>query len=130
MSEQLMIDQLDQVVDAVIARREPAVSSQQELAELSSLAIELRELPREGFKSNLRETLKRSVIMPTTGTSTGTETQSSSQPAHYHTVTPYLTVKRAEQLVDFVKTAFEGVEVFRTTGSAGGMHAEVTIGDS
>ena len=29
-----------------------------------------------------------------------------------------------------MKQAFGGVEVFRTTGSAGGLHAEVTIGDS
>ena len=46
------------------------------------------------------------------------------------TITPYLTVKRAEQLVEFVKHVFGGVEVLRTTGSAGGLHAEVTIGDS
>ena len=48
----------------------------------------------------------------------------------YHTITPYLTVKRAEELVEFVKHVFGGVEVLRTTGSAGGLHAEVTIGDS
>lgn len=48
----------------------------------------------------------------------------------YQTITPYLTVKRAEQLVEFVKQVFGGNEVFRTTGSAGGLHAEVTIGDS
>jgi PhnB protein len=29
-----------------------------------------------------------------------------------------------------VKQAFGGVELFRTTGSAGGLHAEVTVGDS
>lgn len=50
--------------------------------------------------------------------------------AGYGSITPYLTVERAEDLVDFVKQAFDAVEVFRTTGSAGGMHAEVTIGDS
>ena len=65
-------------------------------------------------------------------TATGTERQQSSEslPAVYHTVTPYLTVKRAEQLVEFVKEAFGAAEVFRTIGSAGGLHAEVTIGDS
>lgn len=65
--------------------------------------------------------------MTTTGTSSGTETQ---QPPKQHTITPYLTVQRAEQLVEFVKTAFGGVEIFRTIGSAGGLHAEVVIGDS
>lgn len=48
----------------------------------------------------------------------------------FHAVTPYLTVKPAVELVDFVKQAFGAVEVFRTTGSAGGLHCEVKIGDS
>jgi uncharacterized glyoxalase superfamily protein PhnB len=63
---------------------------------------------------------------------TATEAAEPTKPARagYHTVTPYLTVKRAEQLVEFVKQVFGGHEVFRTTGSAGGLHAEVTIGDS
>lgn len=48
----------------------------------------------------------------------------------FHTVTPYLTVERAPELVDFLKDAFGATEIFRTTGSAGGMHAEVKVGDS
>jgi uncharacterized glyoxalase superfamily protein PhnB len=131
MSEQFVIDQLDAAIDAIIARRKLAVltSDEQVLTDLSSLAIELRGLPSESFKSNLRETLKRSPTMTTTGTSTGTEAQPPKS-LGYHTITPYLTVKRAEELVEFVKTAFDGVEVFRATGSAGGLHAEVTIGES
>jgi uncharacterized glyoxalase superfamily protein PhnB len=48
----------------------------------------------------------------------------------FHTVTPYLTVEKASELLEFVKQAFGATESFRTTGSAGGMHAEVKIGDS
>ena len=48
----------------------------------------------------------------------------------FHTVTPYLIVRGAEGLVDFVKKAFGATERFRGTGSAGGLHAEVRIGDS
>jgi PhnB protein len=48
----------------------------------------------------------------------------------FHSVTPYLTVRKAAELVDFVKQAFGATELFRTTGSAGGMHCEVKIGDS
>ena len=48
----------------------------------------------------------------------------------YHAVTPYLIVKPAVELLDFVKQAFGAVESFRTTGSAGGLHCEVKIGDS
>lgn len=45
-------------------------------------------------------------------------------------VTPYITVHRPAELIDFVTQAFGAIEHFRATGSAGGMHAEVSIGDS
>ena len=48
----------------------------------------------------------------------------------YHTVTPYLIVQEAAQLIDFVKQVFGATETFRGTGSAGGIHAEVRIGNS
>ena len=65
-------------------------------------------------------------------TTTATETKQTRKPdsADIQTITPYLTVKRPGQLIDFVRDVFGAVEVFRTTGSAGGMHAEVIIGDS
>lgn len=51
-------------------------------------------------------------------------------PPGFHTVTPYLQVQRAEELLEWVKQALGASELFRTTGSAGGLHAEVEIGDS
>jgi PhnB protein len=48
----------------------------------------------------------------------------------FHTVTPYLMVRKAAELVDFVKQAFGATELTRSTGSAGGLHIEVRIGDS
>ena len=48
----------------------------------------------------------------------------------FHTITPYLTVQRAAELIDFVKQAFGAAELVRGTGSAGGIHAETRIGDS
>ena len=51
-------------------------------------------------------------------------------PEGYHTVTPYPIVQEAAQLIDFVKQAFDATETFRGTGSAGGIHAEIRIGDS
>jgi len=132
MSEQFLIEQLNEAVDAIVT---PASSGaitftaeEPVLRELAALASELRLLPREDFKSSLKETLRRSATM----TASGREKQQTSKTsvAGYHTVTPYLTVKRAEQLVEFVKQAFGATEVFRTIGSAGGLHAEVTIGES
>lgn len=48
----------------------------------------------------------------------------------FHTVTPYITAHEAPELLDFVKQAFGAEELLRTTGSGGGMHAEVRIDDS
>lgn len=45
-------------------------------------------------------------------------------------ITPYITLQRAAELVDFVKQAFGATEVYRGTGSAGGLHCEVRIGNS
>jgi PhnB protein len=137
MAEQFLSDQLlsqfDEAVDAIIARGEVVSlpADLPELTELLALGNELRLLPRENFKSSLKETLRRSVTMSATAIDKTENAQSSKeQRPGYQTITPYLTVKRAEQLVEFVKQVFGGNEVFRTTGSAGGLHAEVTIGDS
>ncbi len=121
-------DQLDEAVSAIIAGGEATAFTEQVLADLTMVGSELRGLPRESFKTQLREALKRSAVMTTPGTQTKESLQHI--PACYQSITPYLTVKRAEQLVEFVKQVFDGTEVFRTIGSAGGLHAEVAIGDS
>ena len=52
-------------------------------------------------------------------------------PDGFHTVTPYLVVEDVPRLIDFLKEAFEAVEVERTHQPDGSvMHAEVRIGDS
>jgi uncharacterized glyoxalase superfamily protein PhnB len=126
MSEELFIEKLDNAVEAIIARRESGgiVGGEPGLTELTSIAAELRLLPSENFKLALKQTLIRSAIAMTTGS------EMESAAPRYHTITPYLTVRRAEELVDFVKDVFGGVEVFRATGSAGGLHAEVLVGNS
>jgi len=51
-------------------------------------------------------------------------------PEGYRTVTPYLVAQDGPALVEFAKQAFGAEETFRAVGSAGGLHAEVRIGDS
>ncbi len=52
-------------------------------------------------------------------------------PSGYHTVTPYLSVHGARQVLDFVKQAFGAKELHRMAQPDGTlMHAEVKIGDS
>lgn len=51
-------------------------------------------------------------------------------PKGYRTLTPYPVVQDAAGFIEFVKHTFGAEEVFRSIGSAGGIHAEVRIGDS
>ncbi len=51
-------------------------------------------------------------------------------PKGYRTVTPYLVAQNGPALLEFAKQAFGAEEIFRAVGSAGGLHAEVKIGDS
>jgi PhnB protein len=52
-------------------------------------------------------------------------------PVGYHTVTPYLIVESASELIDFLQAAFNAQGVQQMTGADGRIvHAEVKIGDS
>jgi PhnB protein len=51
-------------------------------------------------------------------------------PKGYRTVTPYLIAEDGPALLEFAKQAFGAEEMFRTVGSAGGLHGEVRVGDS
>jgi PhnB protein len=52
-------------------------------------------------------------------------------PEGFHTVTPYLTVRGATELLDFVKRAFDAKETECMRGPGGKVqHAQVVIGDS
>ena len=48
----------------------------------------------------------------------------------FHTVTPYFMVVEVDPVVEFLCSAFDGREHYRTIGEMGGQHAEVEIGDS
>jgi uncharacterized glyoxalase superfamily protein PhnB len=57
-------------------------------------------------------------------------TATSPIPRGFHTLTPYPIAQDAAALIDFVKQTFGAEEKFRAIGSAGGIHAEVRLGDS
>src|SRR5260370_20470390 len=48
----------------------------------------------------------------------------------YHHITPYMTLREVEALVTFVKGVFGAKERSRGRGDAGGLHVELTLGDS
>ena len=125
MAERSIIDQLDDAVSALLADREPVLSeADRELGELVAVARELQGLPSEEFRAALKEQLGGKKEMSTAVKS------KKFKPEGFHTITPYLTVKPAVEVVEFAKQVFGAVETFRTTGSAGGLHCEVKIGDS
>lgn len=98
------------------------VSMNASIAELLAVAAELRDLPRQEFKARLMTDLARRASM----------TRAAVKPIRegFHTITPYLIVQGAVELIDFVKQAFGAEELYRGVGSAGGIHAEVKIQDS
>jgi PhnB protein len=133
MAERSNIDQLDDAITALLAKREPVVTeAEPELAELVAVARELHGLPSEAFRAALKEQLGGNDNMSTAAK----QIESTPQPSQkikregFYTVNPYFTVEPAVELVDFLKEAFGATESFRATGSAGGLHCELTIGDS
>jgi PhnB protein len=122
MSEQGRIDRLADALEALLADPQAAQSSAEpELTELLGIVNALRNLPRPAFKAELGADLTRRATMTNTATTT--------RPG-IRIVIPYLAVSPAVELIDFVKRAFGAQELLRTTGSEGGVHAEVLIGDS
>lgn len=123
MAKASLIEQLDEAVEAIFADPgAPLPSVNASVDALIRVAAGLRNLPREDFKVRLKEDLERRTSMTRTAVKTIRE--------GFHTVTPYLIVNEAAQLIEFVKEAFGAEQLYRGTGSAGGIHAEVKIGDS
>src|SRR5438876_8772984 len=123
MTERARIDRLAQALEAVLAGPGAPVSpADPELTELLRIAQELCDLPRPAFKARLAADLERRATMTATTTTPAREA--------VQTLTVYLAVRPAVELIEFMKRAFGAEELARTTGSAGGVHAEVRIGDT
>ncbi|HEU4510031.1 MAG TPA: VOC family protein [Pyrinomonadaceae bacterium] len=139
MAERSIIDQLDDAIAAMAEGRLDVTTLGQEVSPLARVAQDLIGLPRESFKAELGQQLIRRNSMSSPKQETETTTTESydagvKEPKmrreNRRAVTPYFTVHKPAELIDFVTEAFGGIEHFRATGSAGGMHAEVSIGDS
>ena len=119
----LRADRLDQLVAEMLAVEASAgfATKDRRLAPLARLAADLRDLPRPSFRASLKRDLERTASMSTTAVNPIR--------AGFHTITPYVTAPDAAGLIEFVKSAFGDQELFRDTGSAGGIHAEVRMPD-
>jgi PhnB protein len=127
MTERDRIDQLSEALEAVLADPRAASAdlgppADPELAEMLRIAKDLCDLPRPAFKARLAADLERRAAV--------TETTAAPTREALQSVTAYLAVRPAVELIEFVKRAFGAQELLRTTGTGGGLHAEVRIGDT
>ena len=130
--------QLDEVVQAMLVslRPRPEKAPDRELASLMRVAQGLRDLPREEFRAALKSDLQRRASMSesTAAAKAGTE-EAQARAVHYirpglTAITPYVIVRPAAKFMEFLKTAFEGVERLRMPAPDGSiMHAEVAVGN-
>jgi len=124
MSDESRSDRLAEALERARSDpRAPLPTGDPELTELLQIAHALRDLPSPSFRARLAADLSRRTVMATTATETTTS-------RGIRSVTPYLAVRPAVELIEFVRRAFGAHELLRTTGSGGGVHAEVRIGDT
>jgi PhnB protein len=127
-SERALVDRLDDAIQAMFAAPDAPVD--REVEPYLAVAEALRDLPRPSFRLRLKTDLMRSTPMNSTQSARATRQTATAVPAGHRVVTPYLVVEDAPALLDFTARVFEAEEGERAIGSAGGIHAEVRIGDS
>ena len=130
--------QLDEVVQAMLVslRPRPEKAPDRELASLARVAQELRDLPRQEFREALKSDLQRRASMSqSTAAAKAGMGEERARAVHYirpglTAITPYVIVRPAAKFMEFLKTAFEGVERLRMPAPDGSiMHAEVAVGN-
>src|SRR5258706_6567085 len=133
MSEVELTEQLDQAIEAMLSNSQASPSQvDQQVAELLSVAAELRDLPSAEFKSRLQNELGKEITMSATAESISSDEQSarSKTGAGVRTVTPYVVVADVHQEIAFIKEVFGAEGRLYGLGSQGGYHSEYRIGDS
>lgn len=123
MPKRSLIEQLDQAIEAMLARPDgPVPEVDASLKSLLMVAEELRNLPREGFKAQLKDQLEGRKTMATVAEPMSAVRQS---------LNPYLTVRNAAAAIEFYKKAFGAVETMRLNDPSGKIgHAEIVIAGS
>src|SRR5262245_43640550 len=122
MSDEDRIDRLAEALGAILADpRGARPAADPELVELFEVARDLCDLPDPAFQARLGADPETRAMTTATRTSAHATRQN---------LSVYLAVRPAGELIAFVERAFDAEELVRTTGSGGGMHAEVRIGDT
>jgi PhnB protein len=135
MAKRSLALQLDEAVQGMLVslRPRPEEAPDRELAPLLRVAQLLRELPRQEFRAALKSDLQRRTSM-SEGTAAGMG-EAKARVVHFQrpgltAITPYIIVRPAAQFIEFLKSAFEGVEQIRMPAPDGSiMHAAVAVGN-
>jgi PhnB protein len=137
MSDVVLTEQLDQAIEALLRNPDaPLPATDPQVAELLGIALELRALPRAGFKARLKNELGKEASMSialeeeTESRDNSPQSVNDSTRAVFRTVTPYLTVPDVHEEIEFVTKVFGAEGRVYGLGSAGGFHSEYRIGDS
>src|SRR5713226_4673600 len=135
MAKRSLALQLDEVVQWMLVslRPRPEETPDRKLASLTRVAQALRDLPREEFRVALKSDLQRRASMNEGTAAAAGKTEDKTvnyQRPGLTAITPYIIVRPAAQFIEFLKSAFEGVERMRMPAPDGSiMHAEVAIGN-
>jgi PhnB protein len=127
MSKPNLSEQLDRAIQALLTpgpapRRRDGAAPKAPLAALARVSSELRGLPREDFRANLRAQLEGRTPMAS---------KAAAAPEVQQTATAYLIVNDAARALEFYKQAFGAVETMRMNGPGDRIgHAEIRIGNS
>lgn len=113
-------DRLDERIDQALADpRTMSASGDGELDSLVGLAVDLVDLPRDEFRTNLAVDLERSAAMSSTYI-----------PEGLTAVTPYLIVRDSTAAIAFYKDVFGATEMMRHEEGGAVVHAKLRIGGS
>jgi len=122
MPRRSLIEQLDEAVQLLIGNPgAPLPRGNAGVSPLVRLAVELRDLPREEFKTRLKTELKGRQTMTTVAEPIA---------AVHPVATPRLTFKDVAKAIEFYHKAFEATETWRFNVEGKVEHAEIKIGDS
>jgi PhnB protein len=132
MAKESRIHQLNEQLELLLNNTDAfSLSADAELGPLLQIATDLRHLPSENFKSQLKTRLAHQARRMSESFITKTESKGKTMRSETLSLTPYLVVKNAAQAIEFYKNALGATEMYRLQEPDGRIgHAELTIGKS
>lgn len=131
MSELELTDQLNQAIDAMIgADGELPSAVDEQVADLVTVSLALRDLPRAEFRENLKNELEGEAMSSTRAAKPAPANEVHPIREGFRTVTPYLVVSDVHAEAEFLEQTFGVSGQIYGLGSQGGFHAEYNLGGS